>query len=137
MNDITYYFDEASEIIVTVKGESTTFNKGDEKYEAIILSLKNVTNGAHEMPAFGVSLDKETRKEMQDGTWIELVYNLPKKHNGMPFESLLISVNADYSGFNLIRKVNGKYDGRCFYLDLVNKNMSEISTTLQNLSLNK
>ncbi len=137
MHDITYFFDKASEIVVTVKGESTTFQKGDEKYEAILSSVQNATKGAHEMPAFGVSIDKETRKEMQDGTWIEFIYETSNKHNEMPFESLLISVNADYSGFNLIRKVNGKYEGRCFYLDLVGKDMTEISTTLQNLSLNK
>ena len=52
----------------------------------------------------------------------------------MDFEGLLIKVEKDWHGFNLIRKNNGKYDGRCFYLSLENS-MDELYETLHKVSL--
>lgn len=115
---ITESFDSAVCIYLYVDGEKTTFNKGDQKYEQILNSLKKITDGAYDMPAFGVSLDGETRKSINTGFWIELEFETTLECNGMLFESLLIEVNSGYGGFNLIRKTNGKYDGRCFYLQL-------------------
>ncbi len=133
---ITGYFDSCACIVVYDDGQKTTFNKGDQKYEEILGALKHITNGAYDMPAFGVSLDKETRKSLNSGFWIELVYESEQEHNGMPFSSLLIEINKDYSGFNLIRQVNGKYEGRCFYLQL-QENMEQLFNTVENISKNK
>ena len=128
-NTLTQNFYNTSEIIMTMDGKNLNFKKGDDKYECILKSLKTITDGAHEMPAFGVSLDEETRKARKSGLWLELVFDKEYEYNGMPFEALLIDVHGDFSGFNLIRKCNGKYDGRCFYLDL-KEDMKNLETSM-------
>ena len=81
-------------------------------------------SGAHEMPAYGVSLDRETRKAVKSGVWAEFVFDKALSSNGMPFEKLLVNVQPEWSGFNIIRYTAAHgYDGRCFYYDLVNKDM--------------
>ena len=52
----------------------------------------------------------------------------------MPFEKLLVQVGKEYYGFNLIRYTSERgYDGRCFYLDLVGKNMNDLYDLLTDL----
>jgi len=95
-------------------------------------SLKTITDNSHEMPAFAVSLHEETESRMKDGIWLIFKYDTAKIHNGLPFNELVIEVNSDYTGFNIIRKYNDRYDGRCFYLNLEN-NMSELYHTILNI----
>ena len=64
------------------------------------------------MPAVGVSIDNLTREEMKSGSWIELEFDQCYIFNEMPFDALLIKVEKDNYGFNLIRRHNGKYEGR-------------------------
>ena len=109
---------ETSQIVVFNQGSTFTFNRGDDKFEMILNAFLNTIKNAREMPAFGVSLHDETTSALKLGTWIEFVFDRPQSHNDMPFESLLVSVEPDHTGINLIRKQNGKFDGRCFYLDL-------------------
>ena len=129
---ITNYFEQASSITITNNGQESSFQKGDDKFESVLNSLELITKKSHELPAFSVALDGETRTVKQSGLWLELNFNTEQTHNEMPFESLLIEVNSKHSGFNLIRKQNGVYDGRCFYLDL-NGNMSHLETTILNI----
>ena len=136
VENVASKFGQASSINVTIKNKTTTLARGDEKFELVLSALENMTAGSRQMPAFGVSLDEETRKAMQDGTWIELVYDDTMEVSGMKFESLLIEVKENYSGINIIRKVNGKYEGRCFYLDL-SGGMKVVAATLQDMSLEK
>ena len=113
-------FNFVQSIIVTIEGKEVVFQKGDDKFELIIKTLKEITENSHEMPAFGVSIDGLTREEKKSGVWIELCYKEVNSYEAMDFESLLINVEKDWHGFNLIRKNNEKYDGRCFYLSLQN-----------------
>jgi hypothetical protein len=129
---ITHFFHEVVSITITKNGEKFSFLKGDDKFETIISALESTTTSSHEMPAYGVSLDGETKSRMQSGTWLELEFKIPKTHNDLPFEALLIEINEDYQGFNLIRKNNNKYDGRCFYLNLEN-NMKTLSNEINNV----
>lgn len=129
-------FNNSSFIIVTIDNKETCLNKGEDKYELVLKALENVVDKAKEMPAFGVSLDKETREQKQTGKWIELVFEGVQSHNDMPYESLLIEVQKDWQGFNIIRKNNGKYDGRCFYLELEG-NMEPLYNAISELSVNE
>lgn len=133
---IMEYYPEATSIVLFNDGSKTIFNKGDDKYEMLIDSLLKISKDAHDMPAFGVSLDEETRKALSKGFWIELVFDGEHEFNEMPFESLLIGVEPEFSGFNLIRKVNGKYDGRCFYLQLM-ETMQPLYEEILEISKNK
>ena len=117
---LTDSFSVAHKMVVTIESKDYEFEKGNDKFEDALKTLKEITLHSHEMPAFGVSIDEYTRKDRQKGIWMELVFDSPCKHEGMDFDSLLINVTENAYGFNLIRKVNGKYDGRCFYLSLDN-----------------
>jgi hypothetical protein len=78
---------------------------------------------SHTMPAFGVSIHTETLKAIKNGVWLKLQYNGTQEVDGMPFDELLIEVNPEFSGFNIIRGNKGIYEGRCFYIDLDNITM--------------
>ena len=116
--NITDSFKHVTKINISIENMQTFLNKGDEKFEVVLRTLLNVTEYAHDMPAFGVSLDDLTKEEMKTGLWVELEFDKTYSFNEMPFDALLIKVEKDIYGFNLIRRNNGKYDGRCFYLSL-------------------
>lgn len=116
--ELTDAFSCASKIVVTIEGDDYAFEKGNDKYEKIVASLISVSKNSHEMPAYCVSLDEETRKARKFGLWVELVFDGASKHNGMDFESLLIKVEKEDYAISFIRKYNGKYEGRCFHLSL-------------------
>lgn len=89
------------------------------------------------MPAFAVSLDNLTKEEMKSGLWLEFVFDKTMSINEMPFDSLLVNVNKDQYGINLIRGNDCIYEGRCFYLDLRGKNLDELYDYLSNISSNE
>lgn len=132
--EIFEVFDEAEIINVYNDGIKTAYSSGEEEYKKILVSWNEMIDGAHDMPAYGVSLDNLTRKEMKSGLWVEFDFGKVLACNEMPFEKLLVKVEKDYYGFNLIRyNTNYGYDGRCFYLDLNGKNMGNFYDLLLNL----
>ena len=128
-SDLVKCMTSPNSIIIYSENDSTTISTEDSLYKEITDSIITMCSNAREMPAFGVALDTETREAMKTGLWIELVYDGTQEYNEMPFDSLLIQVEKDYSGFNVIRKFKGKYDGRCFYLSL-GGDMSALYNTL-------
>lgn len=120
-----------STITIVQNGSEYTCNV-DEK-QLIIDSIKTILDNYHEMPAFGVSLDKETRDAKNTGLWVELEYVTPVKYMGLCFDKLLIEVNKEYTGFNIIRHYKGKYDGRCYYVDL-SASMEKLYNTLTEIT---
>ncbi|MGN0961893.1 MAG: hypothetical protein ACI4PF_06840 [Christensenellales bacterium] len=112
------------------EGKIDTLLISDNEYSLILNEIEYMLEDAREMPAFGVSLDDYTRRELKNGLWVELLFKNQLTHNGMSFESLLVNVVPDYSGFNIIRKYKDKYEGRCFYIDLNGKNMKNLYNIL-------
>ena len=110
----------SSEVII--EGEYNDIKNLDE--------LNNILNtmlvDSHPMPAFGVSLDSETKLAITNGVWLRLIYNNTIWVDGMNFDELLIQVNPEFSGFNIIRGNNGVYEGRCYYIDLNNNSMKTL-----------
>ena len=134
MEEIYEAFDCAEIINVYNSGAKTVYSSGGKEYSKILACWNDMINGAHDMPAFGVSLDRYTKEEMKKGLWVEFDFKKVLECNGMPFEKLLVSVEKDSQGFNLIRyNSDVGYDGRCFYLDLVGKNMGNFYDLLLNL----
>ena len=117
-NDLIKCMTTPDSIVIYNNNAVTNINAEDETYAKITEAILTICKDAREMPAFGVSLDSETREAIKTGLWIELVYSTTQEYNEMPFDSLLIQVEKDYTGFNIIRKQNNKYEGRCFYLSL-------------------
>lgn len=117
--------DYAQNVSVIKDGNATAFAVGSDRFNEICAEWNAMTGGAHEMPAFSVSLHRETVKEIKNGVWVEFGFSQAMEANGMPFEKLLVDVRPENCGFNIIRyTAEYGYDGRCFYYDLVGKNMS-------------
>lgn len=123
------------QIVIYSDGEIKSYEKGADQYNDIMASWTRMTDDALEMPAYGVSLDELTRREMTAGLWVEFEFKERLARHNMPFEKLLVKVEEGYRGFNLIRyTAEAGYSGRCFYLQLNDdKNMSDFAKTLKNI----
>ncbi|MFQ6724164.1 MAG: hypothetical protein ACLRFE_02390, partial [Clostridia bacterium] len=88
--------------------------------------IENMLIDSHTMPALGVSIHAEILQAVQHGVWIKLQYPQPCEVDGMQFDELLIEVNSEFGGFNIVRGNKGIYDGRCFYINL-DKDMHQLS----------
>lgn len=109
----------AKGVNVYIDGEEQTYPVGSPKFEAICLKWEQMLEGAHKMPAFGVSLNGDTAEAMKQGVWAEFFFGGEYSSDGMPFEKLLIAVRAEWSGFNIVRYTAERgYEGRCFYFSL-------------------
>ena len=118
LDSIDQYFQYAQEIAVYQDDDSIIYNIGSPQYTEIINTINELCADSHEMPAFGVSIHSETMEALESGLWLEFRFNQTYTHNDMPFSRLLIEIKADYTGFNIIRYNYGKYDGRCYYINL-------------------
>lgn len=126
-------FDYAEKINIYNDGAIIVYSNGDKRFDEILIGWKTMIESAHEMPAFGVSLNKETQVAKNSGVWVEFVFGNVLESNGMPYKMLLVHVQKCSQGFNLIRyNCKSGYDGRCFYYDLIGKDMSNFYNILVN-----
>ncbi|MDE7163753.1 MAG: hypothetical protein K2O44_06780 [Clostridia bacterium] len=126
--------DYAQSVNVICDGAAETYAVGTQEFKAICAEWNNMLDGAHEMPAFGVSLNDYTVKEMKSGVWVEFDFGSTLSANGMPFDRLLVNAQPEGYGFNIIRHTaESGYDGRCFYYDLAGKTTSAFYNCLTNL----
>lgn len=88
----------------------------NQSFEATIKKLINLFQSARLMPAFSVSLHNETIDALKEGKWLKLTFLHQQNVNGLLFDGLVFQLN-ETSGMNLIREYDGKYAGRCLYLD--------------------
>lgn len=134
MENIFEVFDKSNEINVYNEGVKTVYSASGKDYFDMLSCWNKMVEGAHQMPAFGVSINNYTVEEMKSGLWLEFCFGERIKVSGMDFEKLLVTVKKDYCGFNLIRYTRERgYDGRCYYIDLVDKNMADLYELLLNL----
>ncbi|MBQ8615413.1 MAG: hypothetical protein IJ415_02485 [Clostridia bacterium] len=98
-------------------GNIRVISKGNEVFNKILKNIEELFSTSRVMPAFGVSLHDETLNALKQDNWLQINFNEELEKNGLPFSSLLFKLEIT-SGMNLIRLYNGKYDGRCIYLDL-------------------
>ena len=123
---------QTNQIVVYCGGKTFDFFIEDEGYKVIAQSFLDMCAEFREMPAFGVALHNECVNALNDGVWVEFLFANRLSHNEMFFDSLLVNVEKENSGFNLIRKVDGEYCGRCFYVDLVCNDMSNFYSCILN-----
>ncbi|MBP3431961.1 MAG: hypothetical protein J6K39_03820 [Clostridia bacterium] len=82
-------------------------------------------DGSHTLPAFGVITDEMYREEVQNGTYVSLKFGAPVEINGLPFDELVFKIEPGLQSFDLYRGMKGVFQGRCIYVDLMNKDMTE------------
>lgn len=119
MSEIFDVFEDAEGITLYKDDNKTEYSSVDRDFELILDGFNGLLKGARQMPAFGVSLDGDTRKAMQNGVWVEFSFSRQLICYEMKFEKLLVNIVPEYRGFNIIRyNSEGGYDGRCFYISL-------------------
>lgn len=124
-DQINSAFDDCQKIIIYDNGKQKEFAKDTKEYDKILQLWQIAVNSGYEMPAYGVSLDKETRKDLESGFYMEFIFDETKTHNEMPYDALLIKLMQNQGGYQLIRLHDGIYEGRCFYI-----NINEINNDL-------
>lgn len=131
---IQEFFEEVESINIYRDGSITRCLPVQMGYKLVLNGFKNMLVNARQMPAFGVSLDKDTRKAMNEGTWVEFEFGKVFYFSEMSFEKLLVEVVPERSGFNLVR-YNSKdgYAGRCYYYDL-DGSMTEFYEIVQSVN---
>ena len=136
MEEIVKVIRKAKAVIIYNEGCPYQFKIDTNEYKSIMGSWERMTENALQMPAFGVSIDEHTREELKKGMWIEFLFGEEHIVQEMPFEKLLIGCRKDFRGFNLVRYWDGKYFGRCFYLDLREKTMQDFCECLEKIIRN-
>lgn len=119
---------QVESVNVYIEGECIQISCGDSRFDDILTAFSEMMEGYREMPAFGVSLHEEVENAKENGLWVEFCYENIHIYEGMPYERLLIELKNGDLGFNIMRFYNGKYEGRCFYVDLKNDNQKFIAT---------
>lgn len=132
LSEINDFMSNISSFNIYFNGQIKSVEE-NENFEMIMGELEDIFLQSHEMPAFGVAIDDEVRKELNLGLWLEIVYNNSYTHNEMMFQKLLIKIEKDSTGFNMIRYYDDKYDGRCFYIDLLDDDLSQLYLILENI----
>ena len=117
MTDVRQEVMQAEEIILHRDGEAVCLHRGEAEFARIMAAWEETTKDALQMPAFGVSLDPLTRERMQKTVCLEFCFS-GVRGGELPFLRLLVFCEPAAMGFNLERQTEGRYQGRCYYLDL-------------------
>lgn len=133
LDSINDYFEHSNSVVVYSNGNTKNFKDNSEEYKVILNLFEDICTHSREMPAYGVSLNEETQKELTKGIWVEFVFDITQTHNEMPFDSLLIQVQPHFQGFDLIRGQKGVYEGRCFHIYSPKNTMERLYNYLTSL----
>ena len=134
MIEVLSVMPQADRIVLYTDGTEKIFSRQDTEFLDIVEAWETITQGAQQMPAFGVSIDRLTREEMKSGNWLEFFFAEKYESNGLPFDSLLFVVHSEYKGINLVRRdEKGLYQGRCIYIDLNGRDMSALAAVLEKI----
>lgn len=123
----------ANSITIYDSGKCIEIKPSNDDFITIKQSYKDMLKSYYEMPAFSVSFHNEIVTALNSGIWLEINFSQIFTHNELPFERLLIKVEKESCGFNLIRFNENKYDGRCFYINLINSTMENLYNTIFNI----
>lgn len=134
--EINSVFDDCYAIKIYDNNHKIIFEKGTKEFDKILQLWQITVNSGYEMPAFGVSIHELTIEDMQKGLHIEFLFDKLNYHNEMPFDSLLLKLQENQYGYQLIRHYEDKYQGRCFYVNTTEIN-NDLYDYIQSLTAKK
>ena len=111
-------FTNSTYIQVINNNKNVLYDKESKQYYEILNCFNKLLENSHQVPALGVSIDNLTRQELKNGLWLEFNFNKTFYNFDMPFESLLVKIEPESYGLNIIRKYKNKYEGRVYYINL-------------------
>lgn len=109
-------FDGAKKVEVFKDGE--TIEMSQEELNILSDIFVETFEGSKSLPALGVALDEETKESVKSGVWIKFSFDKTRVENDMPFDELLIKIHKENNCLNVIRGNDGKFDGRCYFVEL-------------------
>ncbi len=113
--------------------DGNTIELSQEQQDQLFVQIEQLFEGSKTMPAFGVTTPEMFAEDLKSGNFVSMKFDGLFEVNGLPFDELVFKVDKDYHAFNLIRGNNGVYNGRCIYIDLDEKDMSEFDQFIQTL----
>lgn len=117
------FFEQKSDIIIYKDSQIIELNiEQKQEFEDL---FNNAFENAKQMPAYAVCLNEMVKEEIKHGYWVKFIYSETQIKNEMPFDELLIHIEQDSSGVNILRGNNGIFEGRCYYFDLEN-NLNDV-----------
>ena len=133
VSTIESFFSLANNIIIYKDNQIIELNK-EEKNQFEDLFFVAFEN-AQQSPAFCVCMKENVQEEIKQGYWVKFVYADKQIRNEMPYDELLIHIEKNISGVNVLRGNDGIFEGRCYYFDLEN-NLDDVYEFIENLSPN-
>lgn len=125
-NTMVDVLDKIDSFTIFKEGKQIEINKENKTFNYIFSKLETIFQKGQIMPAFGVSLHNETQNALKSDKWLQINFREELTKNGLPFSALLFKLDS-ISGVDLIRLVDGKYDGRCIHLNFFEElNLKEI-----------
>ena len=115
-NSMVDCFDFVQKIELLNDAKVSVFKPDNKYFLKTVSNLKNLFKKARLMPAFGVSLHDDTIQALSEGKWLKVYFSRELEKNGLPFDSIVFEI-TNVIGMNLIREYDGRYDGRCLYVD--------------------
>ena len=119
-NEMVSVLNKVDNFELILNGKTSKITKNEQKFEKIYEKLKEIFEKSKIMPAFSVSLHDLTKEDMRTHAWIKLNFTSTQSVNELAFEALTFRLDDCY-GTNLIRQTDGKFQGRCIYLDFFEK----------------
>lgn len=95
--------------------------------------IQTLFEDSHTLPAFGVVTNDMYQEDVKNGYFVSMKFDCPIQINDLPFDELVFKVEKDFHGFNLLRGMNGIFQGRCIYIDLQERNMEELYDYIESL----
>ncbi|MBQ3494819.1 MAG: hypothetical protein IJA69_05320 [Clostridia bacterium] len=118
-------------VVIYHNGQQYKLSKQESKQ--VVEDFSKLIEDGYEMPAFGVALNNEVEQQKNVKTFVEFCFDDIYEHNDMPFCKLLVEVESEFCGFNIIRYNDAQYGGRCFYINLKDKTMAGFYENVVNL----
>lgn len=138
MDKVLNAFKTAERMEVLCEGKViVSAERGSAEYEKFFGLWSEMTRTALRMPAFGVSIDALTQENIKKGIWVKFYFEEVKCCDGMNFSALAVNVRPKDCGFNAERENGGKYQGRCYYIDLNGNTTEELYAALIGIDDNR
>ena len=93
-------FQKEFTLYVTEKDKNSVLNS--EIRIPIVKEFISLFDDGYEMPAFGVSLNDLTLKDMKENRYLIFEFEKSAEYEGYPYEALAVRVEPNSTGFNLL-----------------------------------
>ncbi len=131
-------FFEAVDVLPYVESSSllsdgTEIVLTEEEQTSLEAQVFQMLENSRTLPAFGVMFGDMFQDYISQGNFVSLKFGKVLELSGLPFDELVFKVDSQAQGFDLVRGMNGVFQGRCIHVDLMGSDMQEFSTFVEGI----